>query len=138
MTEKRRVMKFGVKALVLAVVLGLCGCTEKTPEQQAIDTVLESFEGLIEGDYEAFLNGRSGMDDIPDSYREQLLVAYKQFIHQQRKAHGDISSIVALRTQTDPVARQMLVFLMVNYADSTNEEIVVPMVEDADGLWKMK
>ena len=131
-------MKFGVKALVLAVVLGLCGCAEKTPEQQAIDTVLESFEGLIEGDYEAFLNGRSGMDSIPDSYREQLLVAYKQFIHQQRKAHGDISSIVALRTQTDPVARQMLVFLMVNYADSTNEEIVVPMVEDADGLWKMK
>ena len=131
-------MKFRVKVLVLAVVLGLCGCTEKTPEQQAIDTVLESFEGLIEGDYEAFLNGRSGMDSIPDSYREQLLVAYKQFIHQQRKAHGDISSIVALRTQTDPVARQMLVFLMVNYADSTNEEIVVPMVEDADGLWKMK
>ena len=131
-------MKFGVKVLVLAVVLGLCGCTEKTPEQQAIDTVLESFEGLVEGDYEAFLNGRSGMDGIPDSYREQLLVAYKQFIHQQRKAHGDISSIVALRTQTDPVARQMLVFLMVNYADSTNEEIVVPMVEDADGLWKMK
>ena len=131
-------MKFGVRPLVLTVLMGLCGCSERTPEQQAIDTVVQSFEGLLSGDYEAFLNGRFAADSIPESYREQLLVNYKQFMHQQRKAHGDISSIVATRTQMDSIARQMQVFLMVNYADSTQEEIIVPMVEDADGLWKMK
>ena len=131
-------MKFGIKALMLAATMASCGGAEKTPEQQAIDTVVQSFEGLIQGDYEAFLDGRSGMDNIPDDYREQLLVAYKQFMHQQRQAHGDISRIVPLRTQTDTIAHQMQVFLMVNYADSTNEEIVVPMVKDTDGLWRMK
>ena len=124
--------------MTLTILIGLCGCSERTPEQQAIDTVVKSFEGLLSDDYEAFLNGRFSADSIPESYREQLLVAYKQFMYQQRQAHGDINSIVATRTQMDTIAHQMLVFLMVNYADSTSEELVVPMVKDGDGLWKMK
>lgn len=129
---------FGAKALVLAVLMVLFGCMDKTSEQQAIDTVMESFNGLLEGDYEAFLDGRADMDCIPESYREQLLVAYKQFVYQQREAHGDIISIAPVRTQTDTVAHQMLVFMAINYADSTKEEFFIPMIKDSDGLWKMK
>ena len=74
----------------ISSLLLLAACSKPTPEQQAINTVLESYEGLLQGDYETFLNNRAGMDSIPDSYREQLLVSYKQFIAQQRKAHEDI------------------------------------------------
>jgi len=123
--------------LLLTTVL-LSGCSEKTPEQQAIDTVIQSYEALQRGDYETFLQGRAGMDSIPADYREQLLTAYKQFAHQQCEAHGGINDFAVSRTETDTLNSVMQVFLLLNYADSTREEIVVPMVQDSEGLWKMK
>ena len=113
------------------------GCSQRTPEQQAMETALESYEALIAGNYEAFLLGRAHMDSIPDSFREQLLVSYKQFLRQQQAAHQGISAIEATRSQTDSLSQTIQVFLMVHYADSTMEEIVVPMVE-CNGEWKMK
>lgn len=122
----------------ISSLLLLAACSKPTPEQQAINTVLESYEGLLQGDYETFLNNRAGMDIIPDSYREQLLVSYKQFIAQQRKAHQDIVELQPIRTELDSVQHLMLVYLQVIYADSAKEEIVVPMIENDEGMWMMK
>lgn len=122
----------------ISSLLLLAACSKPTPEQQAINTVLESYEGLLQGNYEAFLNNRAGMDSIPDSYREQLLVSYKQFIAQQRKAHQDIVELQPMRTELDSIQHLMLVYLQVIYADSAKEEIVVPMIENDEGMWMMK
>ena len=122
----------------ISSLLLLAACSKPTPEQQAINTVLESYEGLLQGDYETFLNNRAGMDIIPDSYREQLLVSYKQFIAQQRKAHQDIVELQPMRTELDSIQHLMLVYLQVIYADSAKEEIVVPMIENDEGMWMMK
>ena len=97
----------------------------------------ESYESLLNGDYETFLNNRADMEDAPASFREQLLVAYKQFIRQQQESHEGITSFTASRAQMDTTLQLMQVFLLVNYADSTQEEILVPMVE-RNGEWKMK
>lgn len=127
------------KRLFLPTVLTLLvACTSKTPEEQAMDTALDCYKHLMAGDPETFLNGRAGMDNIPESYREQLLVSYKQFAHQQRQAHQGIVSIESTRTMTDSKSQMIQVFLLINYADSTIEEIVVPMVKDDDGRWLMK
>lgn len=115
----------------------LIACTSATPEEQAMLTAQEGYEHLVAGDYEAFLEARAGMDSIPPSYREQLLTSYKQFMFQQRIAHQDIVGVQATRVQMDSVQHQMQVFLLINYADSTQEEIVVPMVEQ-DDCWKLK
>ena len=119
-------------------LMGLIGCSKSvSSEQQAMETVQESYDALIKGDYETFLNGRARMDSIPSSFREQLLVAYKQFVKQQEKAHQGIASFTVTRAEMDSINHQMQVFLMVCYADSVQEEIVVPMVEH-QGKWMMK
>ena len=117
--------------------MGVIGCSEKSREQQAMETAQEYYEALLHGDYEAFLDGRIHMDSIPDSFREQLLVGYKQFVRQQEEAHQGIESILPTHVVEDSLPQLMQVFMTVSYSDSTYEEIVVPMVE-RDGKWLMK
>ena len=125
--------------VVMGIVglMGLAGCSKASREQQAMDAAQEYYAALLEGDYTTFLEGRIHMDSIPDSFREQLLVSYKQFIRQQEEAHQGVVSFSPSRAQEDSLLQVMQVFMVVNYSDSTHEEIVVPMVEQ-NGEWKMK
>ena len=115
----------------------VCGCGKGTAEEQAMKSAADCSASLLEGDYDGFLGGRAGMDSIPDSFREQLLVSYKQFVHHQQQAHLGIRAVEPVRAVADSSLNVMQVFLLVSYADSTQEEIVVPMVEH-NGEWKMK
>ncbi len=126
------------RILLLLMVIGLVACGgAESPEEAAMKAAEEYYNGLKDGNYEAFLAGRADMESMPASFNEQLLVAYKQFVRQQEEAHVGIASFTASRAQMDSALQMMQVFLMVNYADSTQEEIVVPMVE-RQGEWKMK
>jgi len=116
----------------------LLSCSNaKTPEALAMKTAQQSYAALAKGEYEEFLSARMGMDSIPDSYREQLIVGYKQFLNQQESNHGGIVEVEAMRAEADLQLQVMQVFLCLHFRDSTNEEIVVPMVEH-NGQWKMK
>jgi uncharacterized protein YdiU (UPF0061 family) len=123
-------------ALLLLALLVACS-KELSPTEQAMEAVKENYTNLFDGRYEAFLKGRVGIDSIPDSYREELLTSYKQFVIQQKQAHGGINSFVVTNAKADSTLNIMQVFLTINYADSMKEEIVVPMVEH-NGEWKMK
>ena len=105
--------------------------------EDAKEAAEESYEALLNGDYDKFLSGRADMDSIADDYREQLLTSYKQFITQQRNAHNGINGITAKSARIDSTQHLIQVFLLVNYADSLQEEICVPMVE-RNGEWVMK
>jgi hypothetical protein len=130
--------KIGIVGLISLIgLIGLVGCSEKSREQQAMEAAQEYYEALLQGDYETFLDGRIHMDNIPESFREQLLVSYKQFVRQQQEAHQGIESFQSTRVVEDSLLQMVQVFMMVNYSDSTHEEIVVPMVEQ-NGKWKMK
>lgn len=126
------VVFFGMMSL-----LGLVGCSEVSREDKAKEAAQEYYAALLQGDYQTFLEGRVHMDSIPDSFREQLLTAYKQFMHQQQEAHNGVVSFEPARVVDDSLLQVMQVFMLVNYADSTHEEIVVPMVEH-QGKWMMK
>lgn len=124
--------------LALFVLMLLAACSQElTPVEKATKAAKDSYDCLFAGDYEAFLNGRAGMDSIPESYKEQLLTSYKQFVVQQKKAHGGAASFSVTNAKVDSSLNVIQVFLMINYADSLKEEIVVPMVEH-NGEWKMK
>lgn len=109
----------------------------RTAEEQASEAALESYEQLLAGHYEQFLKGRAGIDSLPDSYREQLMTAYKQFMIGQKQEHGGLKSVSVKNAVMDSTLNVMQVFLILNYTDSLQEEIVVPMVSD-NGEWKMK
>jgi hypothetical protein len=56
---------------------------------------------------------------------------------QQQADHGGIVAAEYSRAAIDSTLGVVQVFLLLNYADSTREEIVVPMVEQ-ESVWKMK
>ena len=121
-------------------VLVACG-QNLSPEEAALaaakETVETSYEHLLSGDYDRFLEGRSGTGSLPENYREQLRAACKQFVAQQEKLHRGIRSFSVSNARIDSAQQIIQVFLILNYGDSTQEEIVVPVTEH-DGVWKMR
>ena len=118
-------------------LVGFVGCGSATPEELASLAAEGYYRHLVVGEYEQFLQGRVGCDSLPEDYREQLLAGYKQFMAQQQTAHQGILGVQASNACRDTTLQLMQVFLLLQYGDSTQEEIVVPMVEH-DGRWRMK
>ena len=119
-------------------LIGFVGCSSgPTAEERAAQAAKIYYDHLVAGRYEQFLDSKVGGDSLPAAYREQLLTACQQFMAQQTKAHRGISDVRISNARTDSLADYVSVFLLLCYADSTQEEIVVPMVEH-DGRWCMK
>ena len=96
------------------------------------------YDHLINGEYEQFLEGKDGLDrNAAEDYWKQLLDNCHQYIRQQETAHRGISEVRVVSAKNDTLQNYMNVFLVLCFGDSTNEEIVVPMVE-REGRWKMK
>ena len=122
--------------ILLIVTLAACGNASK--EELASLAAKGYYDHLIRGEYEQFLEGvdqRERMAD--DDYRSQLLDCYEQFMAQQTTAHRGILEVRVSNAKTDTIQKITNVFLVLCYGDSTNEEIVVPMVE-RNGSWRMK
>ena len=108
-----------------------------TPEELASEAAKNYYRQLAAGQYEQFLDGRAGADSLHSDYREQLLVAYKQFVAQQQATHRGIREVRIMNARADSLQGCTNVFLVLCFGDSTNEEIVVPMVERGQ-RWLMK
>jgi len=119
------------------VLLLLCACSGSTAEEMASLAAKGYYEHLIGGEYEHFLAGKAGADSFPKSYREQLIMGYKQFVAQQERTHHGIHDIRIVSAKADTLLECMNVFLVFCYGDSTNEQVAVPMVE-YHGAWRMK
>ena len=122
--------------ILLIVMLAACGNPSK--EELASLAAKGYYDHLIRGEYEQFLEGvdqRERMTD--DDYHSQLLDCYEQFMAQQTTPHRGILEVRVSNAKTDTIQKYTNVFLVLCYGDSTNEEIVVPMVE-RNGSWRMK
>ena len=132
---KKRVDK--VVLGILGILVGLAACSQPTPEELASLAAKGYYDHLIHGEYESFLEGM----DLPEApeYRSQLLDNYRQFMATQQSSRGGIREVRIVRAKTDSIQKQPYtnVFLTLCFGDSTNEEIVVPMVE-RDGRWRMR
>ncbi|MBP5387115.1 MAG: hypothetical protein J6Y97_06990, partial [Prevotella sp.] len=76
-------------------------------------------------------------DSLPGSYKEQLRDNIKMFMARQRQLHKGISTFNIVNAEIDADSHTANAFLVVNYADSTSEQIVVPLVERG-GVWRMR
>ena len=120
--------------------LGILGmsCGNPTPEEQASLAAKGYYEHLIHGEYEQFLQGKVGLNKhSEEEYWNQLWDNCHQFEHQQEQAHRGIYEVRVVNAKTDTLQKYTNVFMMLCFGDSTNEEIVVPMVE-RDGRWYMR
>ena len=128
-------MKY-LPAFILTLLLYMA-CANPSPEEMASIAAKGYYNHLVNGEYEAFLEGKEGADSLSDDYREQLLTSYRQFMAQQNRDHHGILDIRVSNAVTDTVLQYTNVFLVLCFGDSVNEEIVVPMVE-RNGSWRMK
>ena len=118
-------------------VLYITSCGNPSPEEMASLAAKGYYEQLLRGEYDHFLKGKAGADSLPENYREQLLTGYRQFMAQQEKLHHGILDVRVANAKTDSSLHYTNVFLVLCFADSTNEQIAVPMVEQ-NGSWRMK
>ena len=132
--------KFAV--IVLLAVLAACGSATK--EELASLAAKGYYDHLIHGEYEQFYEGmdqRTLSDGTALSdeaaYRSQMLDNLRQFMARQAQEHRGVLEVRVSNATTDTVQQLTNVFLVLCFADSTNEGIVVPMVE-RHGTWRMK
>lgn len=118
------------------VVLGACGSATK--EELASIAAKGYYEHLVHGEYEQFYEGMDQREFTSEAdYRSQMLDNLRQFMARQEKEHHGILEVRVSNAATDTVQQFTNVFLVLCFGDSTNEEIVVPMVE-RNGSWRMK
>jgi len=129
---------------VIVLLAALAACGSATKEELASLAAKGYYDHLIHGEYEQFYEG---MDQrtLPDgtalsdeaAYRSQMLDNLRQFMARQAQEHRGVLEVRVSNATTDTVQQLTNVFLVLCFADSTNEEIVVPMVE-RHGAWRMK
>ena len=129
----------------------LMSCSsEISQEERAMTTAQKYYEQLVAGDYNSFVEGSlMGQDSVPEAYKSQMLLNARMFIERMQKEHDGIKSVKALRAKVDtikagvsgdPDAIKEIVaqaYLSLGFADSTKEEIVVPMVLKND-IWYLR
>lgn len=113
-----------------------CG-NSPTKEQLAAMAAQGYYQHLQQGDVDNYLAGVADYDSLPEGYRAELKANMKMFLARQKAEHGDIISVEAGNAKTDSTLSVIYAFLNIRFADSTREEISVPMVE-RQGKWVMK
>ena len=122
--------------LVLTGLLAACSAGP-SPSDVAAQAAKVYYKNLLKGDYAAFVDGHYRPDSIPRSYREQLIANAKMFIGQQQTERRGIKEIRIVRAKADTALHVANVFMMFAYGDSTNEEVLIPMVEHK-GVWYLR
>ena len=106
------------------------------PEQQAAESAKACYELLIEDDAVRFLECKVGTDTLSADYGEQLLEAVRQYQRDIQQKHGGLRE-VRISDDQSAFETSQLSTLVLCYTDSTQEAVIVPMVE-RDGQWLMK
>jgi hypothetical protein len=117
----------------------LLACSSSTREEQAAESAKACYELLAADDVIRFMEQKAGVDTLDSDYAEQLLQAVRQYQSDIRQKHGGIRAVEVSPNigSTDTTFNVTHAFLLISYADSTQEEISVPMVEH-QGRWLMK
>jgi len=129
---------FTIVSLCLCVLAFLLACkSENNDDEQAALAAKEYYDHLRAGRYDAYLSGIDGYASLPDGYREELLANARQFMAQQDNEHNGIRDIRVSRAMKDTTFNCTFAYLVLCFGDSTNEEIMVPMVRNGEH-WMMK
>ncbi len=131
-------MKHLLYIAIAFVFLSACS-SQGTPEEEAAKAAQSYYMLLADSMPEAFLNARVGADRLPEIYRAQMQKVYEQYICEVNAKHGGIREVRISNNvaRHDSAQHLTYAFLMLCFGDSTQEEVMVPMVE-VDGKWLMK
>ena len=124
-------------AVLFVVVCVVASCGKAKPEEIVAKAAEQYYSYLLEGKYEAFVDGCYQQDTIRAVYRQQLIENAKMFVGQQKTEHQGIKSVEVANVEVDTAAHTANVFLRLSYGDGGSEQVLLPMVEK-DKLWMMR
>ena len=114
-------------------ILLVAACDKLDTPQQAAE---QYYSYLIKGDTRAYVRHLHDYDDMSEEYRSQLRDMLLQYLDNERQTHGGLLSAKAVRdTLVDSIHAH--VFLDIQFADSTCEQVSLPLVRTENG-WLMK
>ena len=131
--------RYSVWLVILAAIL-VIACGGKggdNPSEMAGRTAKLYYENLLHGRYDVFVDGFYRPDSIPSSYRSQLIDNARMYVAQMNDDHHGLARIDLIRATADTARNEGRAFLLLCFADSTREEVVVPMVR-IENLWMMR
>ena len=135
--RKRPLLRLIANALLPLMVLSIvAACSGLSREQRHLRHAAErDYELLMKGKYEKFVREIAYSDSMSDDYRAQMTDLVREHASALDQQHGRMTTV---RAVNDIISDdQAHVFLQVGFADSTCEEIGLPMVK-VGKKWKMQ
>ena len=131
--------RYCVCLVVLAAMLLIAcgGKSDDNPSEMVGRTAKLYYDNLLHGRYDVFVDGFYRRDSIPGSYRSQLIDNARMYVAQMNDDHHGLHRVDLIRATADTARNEGRAFLLLCFADSTREEIVVPMVR-VEKLWMMR
>lgn len=123
---------FHICARALGLVLGaifLTTCKSKPQEPHpAALAAKNSYEDLLQGKVEQWVDAHHFADSIPPAYRAQMLDLARMHRAELQQEHGGLRVISIDTCQVDSARNVANAVLAFHFADSTVERVAVPMV----------
>ena len=130
--------KVAVWLFLTIALLAACASREDFPQEDvAANTARLYYQYLIQGKYNDFVAGMDRHVERTQNDVRQLEENAKLYVKRQQDQHQGIKSVSIVSSEADTAQHTAMVFLMMEFADNTKEQILVPMVE-RDSLWLMR
>ena len=131
-----RKLFFAVAAATAAAIMGCGGDAGKEKEAAAL-FAKGYYERLIEGNYEGYVDAHNKPDSQPPHYRRLPERNARHYAERQKSLNGGWVGVRIVGCRLDSLSPTAEVILQMCYADSTCEDVVVPMVERG-GRWYIR
>ena len=130
-------MKYVVCAIALALVMASCKKGETRPTDVAGITAQKYYEYLMKADYKSFAQGTYHAHELPAGYESQLVINAQMYKEHIDSLHKGIAGVQVVKSVADTTRHTANVFLKLKFADSTTQQILVPMVYHKQ-VWYMR
>ncbi len=122
--------------MVCVTLMALIVTASCSTDQARLRRAAEKDYGYLQkGKYEKFVGEIAYADSMSEDYRAQMVDLVHEYAAALQQRHGAFTDIEAIGDTID--GDQAHVYLLLTFADSTSEEVGVPMVRVGE-KWKMQ